>query len=879
MTPPPASRAQAGKIPLSIPSFLNHMFAALGDAPASPRKEAAWPSMRGDFQNRGRMRVLPERRDDLDIRHFRTGNAVFSTPVIGADETIYVGSADHVFYALDPVSGTEKWRYDAGEIVDSAACIGRDGSIFVPTGNGLYAFGPDGEKKWHIDLLQQKTHFSPSTIYWWEGNAVTGPNGWVYAGCDDFHVYAIDPEGTIRWRTMTGCCVWTAACFGPDDTVYLVSFDFHLYAFDMFTGAVKWTRNMKNFVVSSPMLAPDGTLYLGSFDRKLYAIDSTNGSLKWSMETGGPIYGTPAVDDRGYLYVGSSDGNVYCIDPATQSIRWTYYTGDCVRCSAALGPDPEGTEPFLVYIGSGTGTLYAFEPDGAVRWSYDTLAGAPERAQYCNINASIALGRFGLATASANGDIVYVPYSVAATHVGRPGFSLRPGEAYPADGAHLYPVSLGGVMSSVPADRAPLTVQPADTVSFRIVHREGGRTIPATLDAATVTVTLPQDAPYRALVTPDGSQVNLIPETAPSPGIHPVTVKASYRVGGRLLDVAAECAVNVRPVERPGTVEGLRFRIEQMSLYVPSIVASFDQIGIASLAIDVTIARYDRVTGRVVAWGVQKFGIGPDGKPSAGIPMPRSFFFAFDGTYKDGTLMLESQECQFEITAFPVPLDRLRFTASVTESGIHARAMLAEVRLRSAIWRTVRSWLPLPRRGGGGRFMYRMRLLGRTLGSWFPETDRLKSAYRLWTTVYRVAPQWFWILAARVWRPWGMVDRNGWFAGVGTFLTAKARTEAHDGLAVSRFAFDARRRRVRAWFDADAAYERGDACPGILLLDRATGSPLPCNYSQTVRIDRDRDNVPRRVTLDLPSRLDISRGVDAVLFVDLEERATIPLAA
>ena len=75
-------------------------------------------------------------------------------------------------------------------------------------------------------------------------------------------------------------------------------------------------------------------------------------------------------------------------------------------------PDPEGTHPFLAYVGSGTGMLYAFEPDGTCRWSYDTLPAGPERAQYCNINASIDLGRNGLATASANVDVVYVPYTV-----------------------------------------------------------------------------------------------------------------------------------------------------------------------------------------------------------------------------------------------------------------------------------------------------------------------------------------------------------------------------------------------------------------------------------------------------------------------------------
>lgn len=841
-------------------------------------RPAAWTSMRGDYHNRGRMQVDPEYRDDLDIRHFRTGNAIFSTPVIGTDETIYVGSADHVFYALDPIANSVKWTKNVGEVIDSASTIGEDGSIYVPSGNGLYSFAPDGTQRWHLDLLKEKSHFSPSTIYWWEGNAVMGPNGWIYAGCDDFHVYAIDPSGSIRWRTLTGCCVWTAACFGPDDTVYLASFDFHLYAFDMQTGKVKWTRNMKNFVVSSPMLAPDGTLYVASFDRKLYALDPANGKLRWSMETGGPIYGTPAVDDDGFLYVGSSDGNVYCIDPATRSVRWSYYTGDAVRCSVSLGPDPESKRPFLAYVGSGTGTLYAFEPDGTCRWSYDTLPAGPERAQYCNINASIALGRHGFATASANGDVIYVPYTAAKTHADSPGFSVRPSLPFPYEGSFLHPVSVGGVVSTVTADAKPIIVEPADTVSLRVVHREAGMTVPAEIDPSSVEVALPADASYNVLVTPDGSQVNLLPSRLPVAGLHTVTLKCSYRADERTHETVSTFSIDVRSVPDPTPVLGKRFRVEQMSIYVPTIVPSFDQIGIASLAIDVEIIRFDPVTGAVIAWGVQKFGIGADGEPVTGIPVPRSFHFAFGGFYKEGTLVLESQACQFEITAFPVPLDRLRFTASVSGGRIVASSMVTEAKLRSAIWRTVKSWLPLPRRGGGGRFMHRLKKIGEMFGAWFPERGRVKGVAKLWTAAYRMLPQWFWIVAARVWRPWGLVDRAGWFAGVGTFIAAPSKMPSHEGLRVDSFAYDARRRRLQASFSAERSYDRGDACPGILLLDRRTNQPVPLNYSLVQWTKRNERNAPVRVTLDLPSALDVTVGLDAVLLVDLEERAIIAVS-
>ena len=48
---------------------------------------------------------------------------MFSTPVVGADETVYAGSADTWFYALGR-GGRLRWRYKTGEIIDSAGVLG-----------------------------------------------------------------------------------------------------------------------------------------------------------------------------------------------------------------------------------------------------------------------------------------------------------------------------------------------------------------------------------------------------------------------------------------------------------------------------------------------------------------------------------------------------------------------------------------------------------------------------------------------------------------------------------------------------------------------------------------------------------------------------------
>ncbi len=99
--------------------------------------------MRGNMRNNGIAAYRAKLQPSLQVRRFRTGNAVFSTPVIGADETVYVGSADKKFYAFDPVTGTQRWQFAAGEVIDSAACIGPDGTLYVPCGDAkLYAVSP-----------------------------------------------------------------------------------------------------------------------------------------------------------------------------------------------------------------------------------------------------------------------------------------------------------------------------------------------------------------------------------------------------------------------------------------------------------------------------------------------------------------------------------------------------------------------------------------------------------------------------------------------------------------------------------------------------------------------------------------------------------------
>jgi outer membrane protein assembly factor BamB len=117
---------------------------------------------------------------------FPTGDDVYSSPAIGSDGTIYVGSKDNKLYAINP-DGTLKWSFNTGGWVWSSPAIGSDGTIYVGSyDNKLYAINPDGTLKWSF-TTGSSVSSSPAI----------GSDGTIYVGSCDYKLYAIYGSGTL----------------------------------------------------------------------------------------------------------------------------------------------------------------------------------------------------------------------------------------------------------------------------------------------------------------------------------------------------------------------------------------------------------------------------------------------------------------------------------------------------------------------------------------------------------------------------------------------------------------------------------------------------------------------------------------------------------
>ena len=294
---------------------------------------------------------------------FQTGSVVRAAAAIGADGTIYIGSYDGNLYALtDGGQGNvmEKWAFNDGNAITSSPAIGTDGTIYIGDAGGkLRAItdnGASGTENWEFATTSQ-VNSSP---------AITADGSTVYVGSDDSNLYAVNTsDGSEKWAYLTGGAVEGSPAIGADGTIYVASDDTNLYALtDGGQGTVtqKWAIQTYSYYGSSPAIGADGTIYIGSYSSEgLYAINP-DGSQKWLAFIGNVSYGnSPAISADGTIYI-AAYGGIYAANPADGSQKWTY---DLVGGAYIYGTAPAIGADGTIYVGTYTNPgLLAIGPTG-----------------------------------------------------------------------------------------------------------------------------------------------------------------------------------------------------------------------------------------------------------------------------------------------------------------------------------------------------------------------------------------------------------------------------------------------------------------------------------------------------------------------------------
>ena len=369
-----------------------------------------WSMFRHDSDasgSTGRTGIIPQ---GIKKWTFATSAPVHSSPAV-AGGSVFFGSQDYKFYALDADSGAKRWEYETGSWVDSSPSVAK-GLVYFGSNDGLfYALNAqNGSKVWDFKTpfpVRSTPAIAGNTVYFGSDDynlyaldSATGKRLWVYdtaspavsppvvaqgilyIGAADGYSYAFNAlNGQRRLRFESHYAVY-AEPIVVDNTVYIVTTNGFLYSFDGRARTWLWeheikpvwiqlyamgipgmpqppdqsgflfAQNLRGAVNSSPVIRGN-TIYIG-IEKKLVAFDLKN--LKkpiWTFTTGGTIKSSPALVDN-ILYVGSDDGRLYAVDATSGKKLWDFLTGGPIVSSPAVANG-------IVYVGSEDGNLYAIK--------------------------------------------------------------------------------------------------------------------------------------------------------------------------------------------------------------------------------------------------------------------------------------------------------------------------------------------------------------------------------------------------------------------------------------------------------------------------------------------------------------------------------------
>ncbi len=802
------------------------------------QQSSPWPEMRRDSRNTGASPIRA-RYDGGAPWRFRTARGIFSTPVIGGDGTVYVGSADHDFYALGP-DGRLRWKLRTGGIIDAAAAIGaydrKRRTLPITIGSGderLYHLRGDGGQlpRARRVIWRFRPSKPPATgqlVSWWEGNVAIGPDATIYAGNTGGGAYAIHPSGKQRWVYEAANSVWTTPAFGPAGTTYWGSVDLNAFALDA-NGQAKWSRVFAGYVTSSPAIGSDGTVYVGTFDRRLHALDPDTGLDRWSFTTGDHIYGSPALapDAQGEtkaIYIGSADGSLYALRP-DGSLIWRYDTGDPIRSSPALGRGPGGKSE-IVYFGSSNGRLYALDAaTGKRRWSFDTTPASGALRDRNDLNGSPALGRHGIYIGGEHGYLTYVPYDYCLHRSDR-RCERSPGQEFGNSVKRVFFVTPGGTTEPKPTG----ALSPATVLGTRLIVRQAGTTEDAKMVPSPDSDALVEASPsfpYETQLSGDGHYLFIRPRGLLKPGTnYRVRVAGAYAATPDPGNF--DTTIRFRTAPARGTLPlsaGKRsvsaLKISRLALPEPALLPSVNQIGFDSY--DMIAGTLSKTkpgpsgVGRILLWVV---GARDAGGSLLADPHG-NFAFPLEGTYRGNDVSLNASQVNLQFSFGPVPLRSLDFRG---------------------------------RLGAGGRFAPGASLYGQVTCADVPNysvylyvagvcnaSDTLASSGAFISDRYRGGP------ANR--RPQGV--------SVGR-VSLKRPTGSVDGgvLATLRLG-------------AGASYPAGRHFAGILLVDAGTGDPVGLDYRTLTSNEHDIHRDIRKVRLRIPAGTLLPARVRAYVIADV----------
>ena len=339
--------------------------------------DSVWPAGHRDSSNTDFVPLDLGASFELE-KHFLHGQPIFWPPTVGLDGTSYVVTGSppgnsHLF-AISP-DGEVLWSAKPQESLEdldsfaimNAPTIDAEGDLYLGDRDQLWAFKPNGDVKWVVDLKEYGVDWGFMTVVLSRQRYVGG----VTTDGKVLFFWSHDGELAMPPLELPGGA-GPAAEDEPPEFLWkdLMDPDLIPFLFNLIQG---WELEVAN----TPALHPQtGRLYITAAGASpdtgvLYGIDISDEALRIVFEApmGGGSGTSPAIShDGSSVYAVDERGRMISIDAHTGKRLWQSAEGGGGSASPSIGPDETIYTPFQDGI-------TAYTKEGQVLWSksYDGL--------------------------------------------------------------------------------------------------------------------------------------------------------------------------------------------------------------------------------------------------------------------------------------------------------------------------------------------------------------------------------------------------------------------------------------------------------------------------------------------------------------------------
>ena len=261
-------------------------------------------TFRGDS---GRAGVMPGPLPEQAPEKLWSLDAFPTDPSMIADGVVYVPAGDALFggdpgvlYAIDALTGDERWRYESGSDIWAAPAIAND-TAYAGSADGTFTAlaAADGTERWQATV--GPIVLAPAVV-----DDVVDAFGssvpWAFRAQDGAEVRRYD---TLDKEKAKPAQASAFAVYGG--VVCLVTPGGDLLAVDATTGAKRWSMDGGNV-----------------------ALDAVTGTVRWREISMGTHFRTPHIDailfTGGVVYYRQA-GNLFALDASTGSWLWSFPVG------------------------------------------------------------------------------------------------------------------------------------------------------------------------------------------------------------------------------------------------------------------------------------------------------------------------------------------------------------------------------------------------------------------------------------------------------------------------------------------------------------------------------------------------------------------------